>query len=303
MIKAFKIPLIEGKYRIIDEFDLIDTAKQKIQEREKLAKKYHSIEIGRMTALSIYKALGIDVHTVHALKIKKGEDGFELKTIECIEKDIEKLFFDENVEKTNTFEQYLKGSKEAMIELVEEFLKYELSSDEDDSVKDFIENETFFTTTLFYKQNRIEVDIAKRKFILRKEDKSILKYEAKIVDSTGYHFSFDENELFRFRDVALNEAKKLIDEHYKLAERNAKVEKIIVKKDKHGTIVIFWPDEKVEKEGFIISNDLIGENDLTSKTEASINFFNSCTDATTKEIMVAKKVIRSCLNIKTYTVN
>lgn len=303
MIKAFKLPLFHGKYKIIDEIELIDLAKRKIEHSPKLAKKYHNIELGRMTALAVFKAADTELQTVYALKIKKGVDNFALKTIDCIEKDIEKAYFNEDIEKTEIFDDYMRGSKEAMVKIIEDVLKYELTEDEDDSVEDFLDHETFFTTTVFYKQNRIEVEIAKRKFIINKKEQTIHKYDAIIVDKTGYKFKFEESELFRFREEAVNGAKKLIDEHYKLAERNSKVEKIVVKKDKSGTLIVFWPDEKVEKEGNIKANDLIGEFDLAAKTEASMDFFDSCTEATTKEIMIAKKVIRNCLNLKTYTAN
>lgn len=305
MTNAFKLYLPSGKYRIISEEEFIDIATDKMINHPGLRSKYINKEITKLTALKIFQRLNINITPVNAIEIEKKEDGKEprriLKTIEKIEEEIAKYIFENVTSDYSEFNDYLSGSKEAMVELVLDKLKYNVVS-EDRTLEDFIDKEVYFTTNMTYKKNHITVELSPSKFICNNNNESIFKYVSTIVDAEGYKFSFRKHELFRYREEAIEESKKLIDEHYNLPIRNSKIQKIIVRKDEKGTIIVFWPDIRTD-DRYIISNDVIGDHDLGGETKTSMAFFDNCVDVTPGELALAKMVIQKCMKLQTYNVN
>jgi predicted transcriptional regulator len=311
---AYKLYSPSGKYRIIDEQEFIKIAQDKVMHNDKLKQTYANREITKLVALKVYKLLNIKVFPVDTIKIETIKDEYTLKTIEIIEKDIEKLFF-KNLEKEKKeleeekkesqgekkdYSDYLNGSKEAMIDILKNDLKYK-DVDEERTLEEFIEQEVYFTSEISYKKNKIFVELSDNKFICDEKEKKIYKYKSTIIDTEGYKFKFKKTEVFELREAAINESKKLIDEHYNLPIRNSKIQKIIVRVDDNGTIVIFWP-EIATADNYIISNDVIGEFDLAGETKTSMAFFDNCRSATAQELTIAKKVINSALKLQTYNV-
>jgi len=298
---AFKFYLHGGKYMVIDEQEFIDIAKDKMSHDDTLKKKYLNREIHKLTALNIFKHLNIKTIPVNALLIetKEGVDPI-LKTIEKIDEDIEKFIFEHIKEEANNFTSYFNGSKDALLKILEEDLNYKVV-DNERTLEDFIDKEVYFTTNIEYKKNKITVALTKDKFICDLNTKKIYKYKSTILDTEGYQFNFKKNELFPSREEAITEAKKLVDEHYNLPIRNSKIQKIIVRTDEKGTIIIFWPDNTTDDD-YIMANDVIGTSDLAGDTKTSLLFFNECKDATPAQIKTAKDVIEKCMNLQTMSV-
>jgi hypothetical protein len=316
---AFKLYLHNNKYRIIDEQEFIDIAKDKILYNDTLKKKYLNKEINKLNALKVFQQLGIKTlpvnallveikekknssrKTINALQVVINQTGEPiLKTIEKIEEDIEKFIFTQLKENTNNFTYYLKGSKDAIVTILEEELHYNVI-DKDRTLEDFIDKEIYFTTDITYKDNHIKVELTKDKFICDLNTKKIYKYKSTILDMDGYQFSFRKNELFPSREIAIEEAKKLVDEHYNLPIRNGKIQKIIVRTDDQNTVIVFWPDIITDND-YIMANDLIGMSDLAGDTKTSLLFFNECKDALPMQIKIAKNVIEKCMNIQTMSI-
>lgn len=301
MTNAFKYYLHGGKYRVIDEQEFIDIAKDKMSHNDTLKKQYLNKEINKLTALNIFKYLNIKTTPVNALLIetKKGTDPV-LKTIEKIDEDIEKFIFEQIKEEANNFNSYFQGKKDALLKILEEDLHYKLI-DNDRTLEDFIDKEVYFTSKLVYKNNTISVSLTDDKFICDLNTKRIYKYKSVILNPEGYHFSFKKNELFTSREEAIEESKKLVDEHYNLPIRNSKIQKVIIRTDKMGTIIVFWPDVDTDSD-YIMANDIIGTSDLAGDTKTSLLFFNECKDASAAQIKIAKDVIEKCMNLQTMSV-
>ena len=301
MTNAFKFYLHSGKYRVIDEQEFIEIAKDKVSHDDILKKQYLNKEINKLAALRIFKHQGIKIIPVNALLIehKEGEDPI-LKTIENIEEDIEKFIFENIKEDADKFTSYFQGSKKATIEILENDLNYKIV-DEERTLEDFINKEIYFTSNITYKHNHISVELTKDKFICDLITKRIYKYKSTILDTEGYQFNFRKNELFVSREEAIIEAKKLVDEHYNLPIRNSKIQKIIVRRDENNTVIVFWPDIDTDEE-YIMANDIIGTSDLAGDTKTSLLYFNDCKDATPAQIQMAKNVIEKCMNIQTMSV-
>jgi len=302
MTNAYKLYLHSGKYRIIDEKEFILIAKQKIIENYFIQKKYANIEINKLAAFNIYKLLSIKILPVNAffINIKDGIDP-TLKTIEKMEEDIEKFIFTQIKEDANSFSSYLNGSKEAMIEILEDKLFYNTAEENDRTLSDFIEKEIYFRSEINYKKNVITIELTKNKFICDLNTQKIYKYKSTIKDKEEYQFNFRKNELFRSREEAISESKKLIDENYNLPMKNSKIQKIIVRTDDKNTIIVFWPDVDTHDE-YIMANDIIGTSDLAGDTKTSLLFFNDCKEPTPEQIQTAKDVIAKCMNLQTYNV-
>ncbi|MDC0933227.1 hypothetical protein OAR97_05200 [Arcobacteraceae bacterium] len=301
MTNAFKLYLQNGHYRVIDEKEFIQIAKNKLLNNDVLNKKYINRPINKLTAFQILQALKVKTVPVNALFIdREGQDEPILTTIENIEEDISTFIFEELEESDKNFSFYVKGSKESIIQILEKELKYKIL-DKERTLEDFIDKEIYFTTNLTYKKNHISVHLTPDKFISDVNTKKIYKYQSTILDPEGYQFNFKKNELFASREEAINQAKKLIDEHYNLPIRNSKIQKIIVKTDAHNTIIIFWPDIDTDND-YIMANDIIGTSDLAGDTKTSLLFFNECKEATPMQIKIAKNVIEKNMNIQTMSV-
>ena len=301
MTNAFKLYLQNGHYRVIDEEEFIQIAKDKLLHNDLLNKKYINKTINKLTAFQIFKAVKVLTIPVNALLVgRKGEEGTVLKTIEKMEEDVASFIFEELEESDKDFAFYVKGSKESILQILEKELEYKII-DKERTLENFIDKEIYFTTNLTYKKNHITVELTKDKFICDLNTKKIYKYKATIQDPEGYQFDFKEHELFTSREKAILGAKKLIDEHYNLPIRNSKIQKIIVRTDIHNTIIIFWPDKDTDND-YIMANDIIGTSDLAGDTKTSLLFFNDCKDATPYQIQIAKKVIENTMNIQTMSV-
>lgn len=301
MTNAFKFYLHSGKYRVIDEQEFIEIAKDKVSHDDILKKQYLNKEINKLAALNIFKKLKIKTTPVNALLIetKRGEDPV-LKTIEKIDVDIEKFIFEQIKEEANNFNSYFQGNKDALLKILEEDLNYKII-DEERTLEDFIDKEVYFTSKIEYKHNTISVSLTNEKFICDLNTQKIYKYKSIILDPEGYQFSFKKNELFTSREEAIEESKKLVDEHYNLPIRNSKIQKVIIRTDKHGTIIVFWPDIDTDND-YIMANDIIGTSDLAGDTKTSLLFFNECKDATPTQVKIAKDVIEKCMNLQTMNV-
>ena len=303
MTNAFKYYLPSGKYRTIDETEFIDIATDKVMHNNTLKRDYLNKDITKLCALKIYKILNIRVQPVNALLIEINENDPVLKTIDKIEQELAKFIITEeehSKEEKNEINSYLKGSKEAMINLLTKSLNYKVI-DEERTLEDFLDKEVYLKTEILYKKNKITVELINDKFSWDKESKKIYKYKSSILDPEGYQFHFKKDEIFSHREEAIEESKKLIDEHYNLPIRNSKIQKIIVRTDDRGTIIIFWPETSTD-DNYIISNDLIGDHDLGGESKTSMAFFDRCKDATQKELALAKEVIDKCLKLQTYNV-
>jgi hypothetical protein len=297
---AFKYYLPTGRYRVIDEQEFIKIAQNKMMHHTVLQKKYINRDVTKLSALKIFQKLNIKVVPVNALEIEQSEDNTVMKTVEKMEEEIAKYIFDHSTVDYSEFTDYLSGKEEAMIELLENKLNYKVVS-EDKTLKEFIEQEVYFTTEITYKKNHITVALSPEKFICNKNDEAIYKYKSTIIDEDGYKFNFKKNELFRYREEAIEEAKKLIDEHYNLPIRNSKIQKIIVRKDDKNTTIVFWPEISTDN-NYIISNDVIGNHDLGGETKTSMAYFDTCQEVTARELRNAKKVIEKCMKLQTYNV-
>jgi len=297
---AFKYYLPTGKYRVIDEQEFVDIARNKMMHHASLRKTYVHREITKLSALKIFQKLNIKVIPVNALEIEISEDNVVLKTVEKMEEAIAEYIFTHSTVDYSEFADYLSGKKDAMIDLIENKLNYKVVS-EDRTLEDFIDKEVYFTTEMTYKKNHITVTLSPEKFICNKNDEAIYKYKSTIVDQDGYKFNFKKNELFKYREEAIEEAKKLIDEHYNLPIRNSKIQKIIVRKDEKNTIIVFWPEIATDT-NYIISNDVIGNHDLGGEAKTSMAFFDTCQDVTARELKNAKDVIEKCMKLQTYNV-
>lgn len=300
MTNAFRYYLPTRKYRIINEQEFLDIARSKMMHTGSLKQTYINKDLTKLTALKIFQRLNIQVVPVNAFEIKLKDDDVALKTVEKMEEDIAKYIFDHSTVDYSAFSEYLAGSKDAMIDLLKNSLNYK-GADEEKTLEDFIDKEVYFTTNMTYKRNYITVTLSSEKFICNKNEKAIYKYQANIIDEDGYKFSFKKGELFKFREEAIEECKKLIDEHYNLPIKNGKIQKIMVRKDANGTIIVFWPEITTDN-NYIISNDLIGTHDLAGETKTSMSFFDSCQDVTMQELAMVKRVIQNCLKIQTYNV-
>lgn len=301
MTNAFKLYLPNGKYRIIDEQEFKDTAKDKMEQNDLLRKKYINREINKLTALKIFQYLKITTIPINALPIEV-KVGIEpsLKTIEKMEEDIEKYIFEKMKEDANNFDEYFSGSKEAMLEILEDNLHYKVI-DEEKTLENFLDHEVYFTSEIIYKNNKIIVALTDKKFICDINTLRIYKYKSTILDEEGFEFNFKKNELFISREAAILESKKLVDEHYKLPIKNSKIKNIIVRIHDKNTIIIFWPDKKTE-DGYIIANDIIGTSDIAGDTRTSLLFFNECKDATPTQVKLARDLIEKCMKEPTVNV-
>lgn len=303
MTNAFKFYLPNKKYRTIDEQEFIEIAKDKVMQNNTLRREYQGKQISKLCALKIYKILNIHIQPVNALLVEiKPEDTY-LKTIDKMEQELAKFIItkDEHTEEEKkNISAYLKGSKDAMVSLLTKSLQYKVI-DEERTLEDFLDKEVYLKTEILYKKNKIIVDLTTDKFVCNNENKEIYKYKSSILDPEGYQFHFKKDELFPTREEAIEESKKLIDEHYNLPIRNSKIQKIIVRTDDNGTIIIFWP-ETLTDDNYIISNDVIGDHDLGGDTKTSMAFFDRCKDATATELSLAKEVIEKSLKLQTYNV-
>lgn len=301
MTNAFKLYLQNGHYRIIDEEQFIEIAKNKLLGNDSLNKKYINRTINKITAFQIFKALKVLTVPVNALLVStKDTSEPTLKTIEKVEADIADFIFNELEEGDKDFSFYVKGSKESIIQLLKKELEYKIHN-EDRTLEEFLDKEIYVTSNISYKDNHITVELSKEKFISDVISRKIYKYKASIQDKDGYHFDFKNHELFVSREEAIKGAQKLIDEHYNLPIRNSKIQKIIVRTDEHNTIIVFWPDRDTDDE-YIMANDIIGTSDLAGDTKTSLLFFNDCKNASPSQIQIAKKVIENTMNIQTMSV-
>jgi len=302
MTNAYKLYLQNEKYRIIDDQEFINIAKDKLLNDSILEKKYSNHEINKLTALKIFQHLGKKIQPVNAMWItEKDKSEPILKTIEKMEEDIERFVFEHLKDDNSDIEAYLKGSKEAMISILEKDLQYEVAEENERTLEDFISKEVFQTTKISYNSNDIKVALTSDKFICNFNTKKIYKYQSTMIDKDGYQFHFRKNELFPTRVDAISQSKQLVDEHYNLPIRNSKIQRIIVRTDEQKTIIVFWPDIPTDEE-YIIANDIIGTSDLAGETKTSLLFFNDCKDATPTQIITAKNVIEKCMNLQTFNV-
>ena len=300
MTNAFKIYMHGGKYRIIDENEFIATAKDKITHDNILKKRYGNKEIHKLNAVQIFKELKIKMQPVNALLIKINESAYPLlKTIEMMEEDIETYIFKQIKENSETFSPYLKGSKGALIEILEKDLNYKV--EEERTLEDFVDKEVYTPTNITYKDNKITIDLTKDKFICDLMTQRIYKYKSTILNTEGYQFNFKKNELFESREAAIAQSKKLVNEHYNLPIRNGKVQKIIVRTDSLNHLIVFWPDIPTDND-YIMANDVIGPSDLAGDTKTSLIFFNECKDATPSQVKMARDTIENCMNLQTMNV-
>ena len=303
MINAYKLYLPNHKYKVIDEQEFIDIAKNKVIHNSSLRKDFFNKEITKLSALRIYRILNINVLPVNALLVETGQDQIYLKTIEKMEQEIAKFIIEteeHTKEDKEDIKAYLSGYKEAFIAILLNQLHYKII-DKERTIEDFIEKEAYQKVELLYKKNKIIITLTPNDYICNYENKTIYKYQSSILDPAGYQFHFKKNELFPSREEAINESKKLIDENYNLPIRNSKIQKIIVRTDENKTIIVFWP-ETVTDDHYIISNDVIGKHDLGGDTQTSFAFFDRCKDATPKELAIAKSVIEKSLKLQTYNV-
>ena len=74
MTNAFKLYLHSGKYRVIDEQEFIEIAKDKMSHNDILKKQYLNRPIHKLIALKIFKVLKIKILPVNALLIKRNEE-------------------------------------------------------------------------------------------------------------------------------------------------------------------------------------------------------------------------------------
>jgi len=301
MTNAFKLYLQNGKYKIIDDEEFIEIAKDKITHDDILKKKYLNKEINKLLALNIFKELKIKILPVNALWIEVSKDKDPvLKTIDKIEEDIEKFIFIQIKEEANNFAPYFQGSKEAMLEILEKKLHYRVLN-EDTTLEQFIEKEAYITTKVSYKNNEITISLTDNKYICDLNTQRIYKYKSTIVNTEGFEFSFHKNELFTSREKAIIASKKLVDEHYNLPIRNGKIQKIIVRTDTHDNLIVFWPDVHTDND-YIMANDVIGTSDLAGDTKTSLLFFNECKDASAEKVKMARDVIEKCMKLNTINV-
>jgi len=304
MTNAYKLYSPSHKYRIIDEQEFLDIAQDKVLYNGSLRKEYLNKEITKLSALKIYKFLNIDIQPVNAILVETTPDNIYLKTIDKLEEELANFIIEKEDEYTEeeqvAINAYLKGSKEAMITLITKSLKYQVI-DENRTLEEFIETEVYQPTELLYKKNKISISLVSNRYVCDEENKKIYKYQSSILDPGGFKFHFKKTELFAYREEAIKESKKLIDEHYNLSIRNGKVQKIIVRTDENNTIIIFWPDT-VTEDNYITSNDIIGDHDLGGDTKTSISFFDKCKDGNIKQVIIAKNVIEKCLKLQTYNV-
>ncbi len=302
MTNAYKLYLQSGKYKVLDEQEYLSIAKHKLEHDDSLKKLYANKKINKLAALRIFQHQKIKIQPVNAILIKTNKKVEPvLKTIEQIEEDIEKYIFQQMKENSNYFALYFSGSKKAALKILEEGLQYEVVDDKR-TLDDFLEKEIYFTSKVMHKNHHIQVELTKNKFICDFNTKRIYKYKATIVDEEDYQFNFKKNELFVSREEALQEAKKLIDEHYNLAIRNGKAQKIIVRTDADNTIIVFWPDVETDEE-YIMANDVIGTSDLAGDTKTSLLFFNECKEPTPEQIKIAQNAIEKTMNLQTFNVH
>ena len=317
MITGYKLYLEKGKYKLLTQKNLIEVANKQMMYKPKIRKKFLRKDIDIVDALSICEQLEIEVKPADVMLIKSNIDKkATLKSIESMEEDIQEYIFEtikekqeEDVEKfiikdikvyTTLFDSYFGGSRNAMLDILENGLKYEATEGNDTTLGYFVDKEVYLTSNISYKNNIITVELSEEKFICDLSTEKIHKYKATIINEDGYQFNFKKEELFISREAGFLESKKLVDEHYNLKIKNSKIQRIIVRTHDN-IIVVFWPTVKV-KEGFIKSNDLIGKSDLAGDTETSIKFFDQCKEATEEEIQLAKDVIDNCMNLKTFNV-
>lgn len=301
MTNAFKLYLLGGKYRIIDEQEFIEIAKEKMSHNDQLKKQFLNRPIHKLIAMKIFQVLKINILPVNALLIKiKGVEYPVLKTIDMLEKDVEKFIFEQIKEDTDKFTSYLEGSKDALLKIIEKELHYKII-DEDNSLEDFIEKEIYTENDITYKENKINIKLTNGKFICDLNTKKIYKYKSTILDTEGYEFNFKKNELFNSREEAIVESKKLVDEHYNLPIRNSKIQTIIVRTDSLDHLIVFWPEKDTDHD-YIMANDIIGTSDLAGDTKTSLLFFNECKDASPAQVKIAREVIENCMNLQTMNV-
>jgi len=300
MTNAYKLYLPNGKYKIIDEEDFISIATEKMIRNDSLKKRFFNRDIDIDTANIIYEYLKIKVEPTIAilLDIPTRVDPC-FKTITMLENEISKFLFKEKDSNFSIKNLYLKGSKDAMLQILEEEMEYKTAVDEKRTLKGFLDKEVYFTSKIKHKNNTIIVELAKTKFSMDQDTQKIYKYTSSIEDEKGYVFNFKKNDLFPTREEAIAESKKLINEHYKLPLKYSKTQKIIVRKDSKGTLIIFWPDIKTDY-NYIISNDIIGNQDLCGDAKTSMAFFESCENATDEEVSLAKDLALKCLNLVTF---
>ena len=302
MKNAYKIHLPNGKSKIIDEKDFISIAKDKMMHNNILKKKFHNKEINITCGYDIFKYLKVKVEAIDAILVDiPKEVNSCFKTISMLENDISKFIFDPDNVDNKECDLYLNGSKDSMLKILEEGLSYVVAKTEKRTLKGFIDKEVYFTSELQYKNNDITIELSSSRFAVDRNTNYIYKYKASIIDEDGYKFNFKKDELFTTRQKALIEAKKLIDEHYKLPIKYNKIQKIIVRTDSKNTIIVFWPDHKTDK-NYILSNDIIAGSDLGGETKTSMAFFENCKEATAKEIELAKSVILKCFNLITFPI-
>lgn len=301
MTNAFKLYLYGDKFRIINEEEFIEMAKEKMSHNHLLKKQFINRPIHKLIAMKIFQVLKIKILPVNAILIKrKGQEYPLLKTIEMIEEDIEKYIFEHIKEDSDIFEPYFKGSKDALLKILVEDLNYK-EVDDERTLEDFIEEEIYTATNITYKDNKITINLADSKFICDLITKRIYKYKSKILDTEGFEFNFKKNELFVSREEAIVESKKLVDEHYNLTIRNSKVQKIIVRTDSLDNVIVFWPDITTDND-YIMANDVIGTSDLAGDTKTSLLFFNDCKDASTAQVKIAREIIENTMNLQTMNV-
>jgi len=301
MTNAYKLYLEGNKYRVIDDEEFINIAKDKILDDNTLQKKYANGKINKLAAFKIFQYLEKRIQPVNAMLIEiRGQSNTYLKIIETMEEEIEKFIFSDknNNEENVSISEYLNGSQEAMVNILEKELGYVAIEGNERTLAEFVEKEVFVPISIRYNGNDIKVKVSNEKFICNNEKQKVYKYQATIVDQNGYQFNFKKTELFRTKEEAIIGSQQLLDENYDLPLRNSQIANIMVKTDEDNTIIVFWPDIPTEKE-YIMANDIIGKTDLAGETKTSMAFFNNCKDATEDQVILAQKVIENCMNLET----
>ena len=318
MINGYKLYLTDTKYKILDDTKLIDLAKRQMMYKDSVRKKYSRKIINKVDALTICELINIKIKPVDVMLIKTTErDSPVLKSIECMEKDIQDFIFDYAKEKkeedvkefiikdlkayTRRFQPYFSGSRNAMLSLLKDDLHYKATAENDNTLDYFIDSEVYVASNISYQSNIITVEITKDKFTCDFDTEEIYKYNATIINEDSYQYNFKKGQLFISREAATLEAKKLVDEHYNLPITNSKIQRICVRTHDGETIIVFWTAIKT-KDGTIIANDVIGTSDLAGETNTSLEFFNKCQPASPEQIQIAKDVIENCMNLKTFNV-
>lgn len=286
----------------MDELEFIHIAEEKMSNHSILKRTLNNRDSTPELAKKIYDYLKIPYELVSAILLKTPKRTDPLfKTIGMIEKEIGVfLSTAENSVIAPYKAKYLNGSQSGMLEILEKGMDYKVAPEEKNTLANFIKNEVYYKSNIVFKNNKIVIELAAPTFILETKLKQVLKYKATITDTNGYVFSFKKNEFFETRKKAIAEAKKLINEHYKLPIRNSKIEKVVIRTDENNTIIVFWPYRPTD-ENYILSNDLIGTYDLASEAKTSMQFFESCKPATPAEIKIAKDLLLKYFKIEAYS--